>query len=486
MAPFSTLLTSDALATTSKYGYALPAGSATGGLVFGATGGPTYRNLFSVSVPAANVMEPFAQWVLTLPPSERQTAAYPEVNDPFADPPVTATQTFLAKHGVRTVYPANQLHPANTNAQIRAEAQAVAQRQPQIVVIGSVDLPSLLIFIHTFQAHNNYTPKVMIAASGPDQGQAFLNTLNPINAQAIMVPDAWSGATQNALSHVMVQDYIAKFGGTSSDINADVAEAYSAGEVLADAVKATHGTSNSKIISVPARRGEAADRAGTGAVHQDRPEHRADRIHLPVAGRQLQPGAAHGRGRVERGREPEAGTGERAAEPPGPLSARARSTTTSKQDEGHEAEMGRQLSEAIVNGILGGSIYALMAVGLTLIFGVLDIINIAQGILVVLGALPQLRALRPPASRPVRGPAGDRPGDVHRRGRDPVGLHQAAARPGTDLDVPARDLRGGDHHRGHPVHHLRLELREPERLATPRRARRSSGSTWTTSTSTGS
>src|SRR5580692_4199159 len=48
--------------------------------------------------------------------------------------------------------------------------------------------------------------------------------------------------------------------------------------------------------------------------------------------------------------------------------------------------MGRELTEAIVDGILGGSVYALMAVGLTLIFGVLDIINIAQGILVVLGA----------------------------------------------------------------------------------------------------
>src|ERR1700745_4520535 len=48
--------------------------------------------------------------------------------------------------------------------------------------------------------------------------------------------------------------------------------------------------------------------------------------------------------------------------------------------------MGRQLYEAIVSGILGGGVYALMAVGLTLIFGVLDIINIAQGILVVVGA----------------------------------------------------------------------------------------------------
>src|SRR5215471_5518322 len=48
--------------------------------------------------------------------------------------------------------------------------------------------------------------------------------------------------------------------------------------------------------------------------------------------------------------------------------------------------MGRELTRAIIDGILTGGVYALMAVGLTLIFGVLDIINIAQGILVVLAA----------------------------------------------------------------------------------------------------
>ena len=45
-----------------------------------------------------------------------------------------------------------------------------------------------------------------------------------------------------------------------------------------------------------------------------------------------------------------------------------------------------RFAEAIVDGILGGAVYALMAAGLTLIFGVLDIINIAQGIMVVLAA----------------------------------------------------------------------------------------------------
>jgi branched-chain amino acid transport system permease protein len=48
--------------------------------------------------------------------------------------------------------------------------------------------------------------------------------------------------------------------------------------------------------------------------------------------------------------------------------------------------MGKEIAQAIVDGILVGGVYALMAVGLTLIFGVLDIINIAQGILVILGA----------------------------------------------------------------------------------------------------
>jgi branched-chain amino acid transport system permease protein len=42
--------------------------------------------------------------------------------------------------------------------------------------------------------------------------------------------------------------------------------------------------------------------------------------------------------------------------------------------------------EAVVLGILTGSVYALMASGLTLVFGVMDIINIAQGILVIVGA----------------------------------------------------------------------------------------------------
>jgi len=48
--------------------------------------------------------------------------------------------------------------------------------------------------------------------------------------------------------------------------------------------------------------------------------------------------------------------------------------------------MAQEILQEVIVGILVGGVYALMAVGLTLIFGVLDIINIAQGVLVILGA----------------------------------------------------------------------------------------------------
>ena len=47
---------------------------------------------------------------------------------------------------------------------------------------------------------------------------------------------------------------------------------------------------------------------------------------------------------------------------------------------------GTAVLHSIIDGVLTGSVYALMATGLTLIFGVMNIINVAQGIFVILGA----------------------------------------------------------------------------------------------------
>jgi branched-chain amino acid transport system substrate-binding protein len=194
---------------------------------------------------------PFADWVASLPASERpKTAAYPMVSDPFADPPVQTAETILQNAGVRTVY-TNETDPINANStdsNLAPYAKAVAALHPDAVVLGSVDVPTVFAFIKVFEAAN-YTPKMFIAAAGPDQGLAFENQVGPTNATGIMVPDGWYGGLPDALSHVMVQDYIAKFGGTAAGINADVAESYSSGEVLADAVSATNSLDNAKIIA---------------------------------------------------------------------------------------------------------------------------------------------------------------------------------------------------------------------------------------------
>ena len=243
LGPFSSLLTTAAAPAVEPHGYAFPEGSGGAPTVF-ALKDP---DLFGVSAPVVAQMVPFANWVASLPASQRpKNAAYPMVKDPFADPPVQAAQTIMANAGIKTVY-SNSANPI-TATNLAPYAHAVAALHPDAVVLGSVDVPTVLAFIHGFQAAN-YTPKVFIAAAGPDQGLAFLNTVGPANATGIMVPDGWSGAFPDALSHVMVQDYIAKFGGTASGINADVAEAYSAGEILASGVAATNSLDNAKIIA---------------------------------------------------------------------------------------------------------------------------------------------------------------------------------------------------------------------------------------------
>ena len=246
LAPFSSLLTATGAApVTSKLGYALVAGSAGAPAVYAMR----LRSLFSTNVPASKQMVPLANYVASLPAGQRPaTAAYPMVDDPFADPPVQTARGILSRAGIRTVYSPAPYKATSSPAQLAQDARAVAQSGAQLVVLGSVDVPTVQAFVKEFIAQK-YNPKMFIAAAGPDQGQAFLNAIGTGNADGIMVPNGWFGAFPNALSHVMVQDYIAKYGGTASDINADVAESYSAGEVLAAAVAGTRSLNQQSIIT---------------------------------------------------------------------------------------------------------------------------------------------------------------------------------------------------------------------------------------------
>jgi branched-chain amino acid transport system substrate-binding protein len=241
--PFSSLLTAPAAEIANRYGFAFVEGAGGSPLVFG----EKLPDVFDVSLPVANELDPFVNWIKSLPASQRPTtAAYPMANDPFATPQVQLAQSELQPVGIKTVY--SKIFPEEVPDYL-PNADLVAAAKPQAVILGSTDVPTVASFMKGFEAQH-FNPKVFVAAAGPDQGGAFLSAVGgAANANGMMVPDAWYPGYQNATSQKMVAEYVAKYGGTASDVNADVAEAYSVGEVTAQAVKATGGTDGKKLIA---------------------------------------------------------------------------------------------------------------------------------------------------------------------------------------------------------------------------------------------
>ncbi len=244
--PFSSLLTGPASAVAARYGMAFVEGAGGAPSVFDTPSNQADHNTFDVSLSVADEMVPFVKWIESLPPNERpKTAAYPMAQDPFADPPVQLAQTLLQDIGITTVY--SNIFPEEVSA-YKGPANAVAATGAQIVVLGSTDVPTVSTFMQTFQ-QDHYTPKIFIAASGPDQGAAFTSAVGVGNANGMMVPDGWYPGYNNTTSQQMVKEYVSIYGGSPSDVNSDVAEAYSVGQVVAEAVQAAGGTDNAKIIA---------------------------------------------------------------------------------------------------------------------------------------------------------------------------------------------------------------------------------------------
>lgn len=244
--PFSSLLTTPASAVAARNNFAFIEGAGGAPSVFAAPANQQAHNVFDVSLPIVDEMVPFANWIASLPASQRpKTAAYPMANDPFADPPVQLTQSMLSKAGIKTVY--SHIFPAEVPDYAPA-ASNVAATHADVVVLGSTDVPTVSAFIKAFQ-QQHYNPKIFIAAAGPDQGAAFTKVVGVGNAGGIMVPNGWYGTSANSESQKMVAEYIKIYGGTPSDINADVAEGYSVGQVAQQAVEHLKSLDNAKIIS---------------------------------------------------------------------------------------------------------------------------------------------------------------------------------------------------------------------------------------------
>lgn len=240
--PFSSLLTGPTAQVAHRYGFAFVEGAGGAPSVFATK----LDNLFDVSLPVDASTLPLLNYIKSLPASQRpKTAAFPTSNDPFTQPQIQFAQKMLSADGVKSVY--SKVFPAEPS-QYKGIADQVVSSKAQMVVLGSVDVPTVAAFTQEF-VQQHYDPKVFIATAGPDQGAAYIKAIGGQgNANGVMVPNAWYGGSPNTQSKKMVTEYIAKYGGTPSGVNADVAEAYSVGQVIAQAVTATKGLNNASII----------------------------------------------------------------------------------------------------------------------------------------------------------------------------------------------------------------------------------------------
>ena len=240
--PFSTLLTKPASVVANRYGYAMPEGAGGGPSVF--TQG--LNNVFDVSLPVANNLTSFVQYILSLPADQRPTtAAYATEDDPFTQPQIDLAKSQLEAGGVKTA--SYQVYPAETT-DYNPIADKMIASNAQIVIVGTL-LPDVTAFIQRFK-QQHYNPQAFIATAGPDQGTQFLQAIGgAASAEAIMVPNGWYPESNNPGNADMVKAYIAKYGGTPDGISSDVAEAYSVGQVVAQAVTKNSSLDNAKLIA---------------------------------------------------------------------------------------------------------------------------------------------------------------------------------------------------------------------------------------------
>ncbi|HLI06892.1 MAG TPA: amino acid ABC transporter substrate-binding protein [Ktedonobacteraceae bacterium] len=240
--PYSTLLTKPASVVANRYGYAM---------VEGAGGGPSVftqglHNVFDVSLPVANNLVAFAQYILSLPASERPTSvAYATEDDPFTQPQVDKARQLFEQGGIKTVY--YQVYPAETT-DFTPIIEKVIASHAQVDVFGTM-LPDISAFILA-EKQQHYNPEAIIATAGPDQGSEFLKAIGGAQtAEGVFVPNGWWPELNASGNATMVQDYLAKYGGTASDISADVAEAYSVGQVVQQALEKIGTVNNAKLIA---------------------------------------------------------------------------------------------------------------------------------------------------------------------------------------------------------------------------------------------
>ncbi len=212
--PFSSLLTAPASAVAARNGYAFVEGAGGAPSVFDTQSNQADHNTFDVSLPVADELIPFVNYIASLgqrrgPQADR---GLPVGRRPVRHPAGAAgrVQAQGARRAGGVLARSSPRRPRPTS---RRPTRWPAQK-PDIVVLGSTDVPTVAAFMSEF-AQDHFTPKMFIAAAGPDQGASFIKAVGAGNATGMMVPNGWYPGYANAASQKMVSEYVAQYGGTT-------------------------------------------------------------------------------------------------------------------------------------------------------------------------------------------------------------------------------------------------------------------------------
>jgi branched-chain amino acid transport system substrate-binding protein len=238
--PFSTLLNPPAAAIARRYGYMFLEGNGGGPSVFAQHN----AYLFDVSSPTQSQLVDFAKWLTSLPKSERpKTAAYATYQDPFTQPQIDLARQMLQAAGIKTV--SYQVFPDETT-DFTPIALKIVHSNAQVVVVGSlINLAAAMV--NTFR-QQHYNPEVLSFTAGPDQGSQWLKVVGGAKmTEGIMVEISWTPFLNTYQNKLMVDMYLKKYGGTPEAMSSDIAETFSVGQVLQQAVAATHSLNNATL-----------------------------------------------------------------------------------------------------------------------------------------------------------------------------------------------------------------------------------------------
>jgi branched-chain amino acid transport system substrate-binding protein len=191
-----------------------------------------FRMLFFAQQATADKQgEVWANYITELPEDQRpKTAAYPTLDDPFAQPTSEGIEEIFSKAGIKTVY--RETYTID-NPNLDGIASALKARNPDVVVHGATFEDGVGMVRALRKA--DFTPKILYQTTAPSLGDQYSKAIGKDTTEGIFYAVSHSKEATTPGNEEFVAKYQEMFGGT--EVPEDAADAYATAEVLQAAVK---------------------------------------------------------------------------------------------------------------------------------------------------------------------------------------------------------------------------------------------------------